>query len=431
MLGVLLAKDLRRARRNPLPWLINIIVPLAMTALIGLVFGRSNDETLGRIRFAVVDEDRSALADLLRGSANQQSGAKYLEPMFLEREEALRLINANEISAVLIIPTNFMRNYLMGSEAVGLELIKNPAESVHPAVLEELLGALVTALNAISRNFAGEFPEVRRIVDEGTSPHELALLAERVGNKLSAAKAFVNPPLISYEKNRSNQTQEDSQTKTGKGGTPAKSKNSNAASLFAFLLIGLCAMFLLFLANNAMTDLHREIRIRTFERYQTLHDQLWPFILSKVVFAVVVLSLGAAIMLGGGGLIFGIGWRQPVPLMVLTFGYTCFVAAFFAVTVALVPDERRAGVLNNIAGMALGLAGGCAFPARQLPVFLRDHVTPWLPSFWYVQAARDVQFGNGDAKWGLATFELGITAAILIGLAAVLFRNKFRSGVRP
>ncbi len=39
MLRILLAKDLRRAWRNPLPWLINLIVPLAMTALIGLVFG--------------------------------------------------------------------------------------------------------------------------------------------------------------------------------------------------------------------------------------------------------------------------------------------------------------------------------------------------------------------------------------------------------
>ena len=35
MLRVLLAKDLRRAWRNPLPLLINLIVPLAMTALIG------------------------------------------------------------------------------------------------------------------------------------------------------------------------------------------------------------------------------------------------------------------------------------------------------------------------------------------------------------------------------------------------------------
>src|SRR5271165_1121909 len=85
-LHVLLAKDLRRAWRNPLPWLINLIVPLAMTALLGLVFGGSSGGTaLGRIRFAVVDEDKSVLSDFLRGAANQNKAGEHLEPVFLER----------------------------------------------------------------------------------------------------------------------------------------------------------------------------------------------------------------------------------------------------------------------------------------------------------------------------------------------------------
>src|SRR5208282_4733304 len=160
MLRVLLAKDLRRAARNPLPWLINLMLPLAMTALLGLVFGGKSDTgALGRIRFAVVDEDKSALSDFLRGAANQREGGKYLEPVFLEREEAMRQVNADKLSAVLIIPTNFTRNYLLARQPVSLELIKNPAESIHPAVLEELLGCVVTALNAISRNFGSELPD--------------------------------------------------------------------------------------------------------------------------------------------------------------------------------------------------------------------------------------------------------------------------------
>ena len=136
MLRVLLAKDLRRAWRNPLPWLINLIVPLAMTALIGLVFGGGSEGgALGRIRFAVVDEDKSALSDMLRGAANQRDGGKYLEPVFMERADALREINANKISAVLIIQTNFMRDYLTARAPVSLELIKNPAESDRKSVV--------------------------------------------------------------------------------------------------------------------------------------------------------------------------------------------------------------------------------------------------------------------------------------------------------
>ena len=55
---------------------------------------------------------------------------------------------------------------------MSLELIKNPAESIHPAVLEELLGAVVTALNAISRNFNSEFPEWQAVFEGKADYHK-------------------------------------------------------------------------------------------------------------------------------------------------------------------------------------------------------------------------------------------------------------------
>ena len=465
MLRVLLAKDLRRAWRNPLPWLINLIVPLAMTALLGLVFGGNTDSgALGRIRFAVVDEDKSTLSDFLRGAVNQNKAGEHLEPVFMDRTNALKLVNANKISAVLIIETNFMRNYFTARAPVSLELIKNPAESINPAVLEELLGAVVTALNAISRNFNSEFPEWQAVFEGKEDYHKVSFLIERAGDKLKTAKKFINPPLVGYTKEEpsdettndrgsrgneapaqqsaiSNRQSEMSQSLLTPAATNhvaaktaekknAKSNSDNLRATFAYLLLGLSAMFLLFLGQNAMTDLHRELRKRTFERYQTMHQQLWPFIVSKIIFAVVMLLICSAVMLGGGGLAFQIQWQNPLPLLALVVGYACFVAALFAVLVALVPDERRAGVLNNVAGMGLGLVGGCAFPARQLPTFLREHITPLMPSNWFVETARSLQFNNPGVAWESVLLNLMLCAVALTALAAVLFRRKFKSGVR-
>jgi ABC-type multidrug transport system permease subunit len=445
MLQVLLAKDLRRAWRNPLPWLINLIVPLAMTALIGLVFGGKSDSgALGRIRFAVVDEDKSVLSDVLRGAANQREGGKFLEPVFLEREDALRQLSDSKLSAVLIIPANFMRNYLTAREAVSLELIKNPAESIHPAVLEELLGAVVTALNAISRNFNSEFPEWQAVFEGKEDYHTVSLLIERAGEKLKVAKRLIDPPLVTYQKEENGRSSRDEEASAGKssGGDGAhaagkaaadkngKPKRDDSTNVFAYLLVGLAAMFLLFLGNNAMTDLHRELRKGTFERYQTMHQQLGPFIVSKVTFAVVVLLICSAIMLGGGALVFRVRWQHPIALMSLTFAYAAFVAGLFAVLVALIPDERRSAVLTNVAGMALGLVGGCAFPPQQLPGFLRDHVTPLMPSNWFVETARNLQFSSEKVAWGMVLLKLALTSVILIMLAAVLFRRRFRAGLR-
>src|SRR5258707_15520734 len=86
VLRALLAKDLRRAWRNPLPWLLNLALPLCITAVIGLVFGgKSGDKNqLGRIKFAVGDEDQSALSKLLPGGANQDKTGQYFEAVYLE-----------------------------------------------------------------------------------------------------------------------------------------------------------------------------------------------------------------------------------------------------------------------------------------------------------------------------------------------------------
>ena len=65
-----------------------------------------------------------------------------------------RQLRDNKISAMLVIPAGFTRSYFASTNAVTLELVKNPAESINPAVLEELLGAAehwyIQAVRALS-----------------------------------------------------------------------------------------------------------------------------------------------------------------------------------------------------------------------------------------------------------------------------------------
>ncbi|MEJ0089985.1 MAG: ABC transporter permease [Limisphaerales bacterium] len=361
----------------------------------------------------------------MNSMAGQNESGIQFEPIFTNRAAAMQQINANKISAVLIIPTNFLGHYLTASEPVSLELIKNPAESIHPAVLEELFSTLVTALNEISRNFNSEFPEWHKVFQGEGDYQKISVLIQSAGDKLKSAKKFVDPPLVIYEKETTGTNTTKAVTSTEAGGFKSSSDN-----IFAYLLIGLSAMFLLFLANNAMTDLHRELRKRTFERYQTLRHQLWPFIASKIIFTVVMLLICSLVMLGGGSLIFGFYWQHLLPLSVLTFGYACFVSALFATLVAIMPDERRAAVLSNITGMFLGLVGGCAFPPQQLPIFVREHITPLLPSYWFAEAARNLECGSATEPWLFVTFKLIVVGGIFVGLAAILFRRRFKQGVR-
>jgi hypothetical protein len=424
MLRVLLAKDLRRAWRNPLPWLIFIAVPLVIVALIGTAFGprASGEGGLGRIRFALVDEDDSPLTSLLRGAANQSEGGKYLEPVLLERAEAERQVRDNQLSAMLVIPRGFTRDYLTTTNVVALELVKNPAQSIHPAVMEELLAVVVTGLDALKQHLGAELPEWQAVFDGSRDYRYLADLIVRAGEKVEAAYHYLSPLRVGYVK-------EDRPT----GGKPAEAGDGAAPArpafnLFGYLLPGMAAMFLLFLGNNAITDLKREFQQGTLARTRTLHHRLLAFVGSKVLFAMVMLWICGAIMLGGGGVVFRIPWRDPVAVVVLTACYAVFAAGLMCLLGSVLVGEERADAFSNVTAMAIGLAGGGAFPAQQLPAFLRDYITPWLPNHWYTQALQEIAFGNAGIAWSgtaLLSLALGLAAALA---AAWLLQRRIELG---
>src|SRR5438477_12979606 len=102
-LGILIAKDFRRTLRNPWPWLLNLGLPLAITAIIGFAFGpRGDDDSIqiARIKVAVVDEDQSILSGAFRSLLTQDKSIEHLDPIFVRRAEALRILRDDQISAI-------------------------------------------------------------------------------------------------------------------------------------------------------------------------------------------------------------------------------------------------------------------------------------------------------------------------------------------
>jgi ABC-type multidrug transport system permease subunit len=415
-LRILLAKDLRRAWRNPVPWLVSLAVPLVITGLIGVAFSpQTGGGGLGRITFALVDEDDSSLTRFIRSSLTGREAGEHLDVRALGREEALRRITDNQLAAVVIIPKGFTREYF-GGRATALDLVKNPAQAIHPAVVEEGLGLLVTTLNAVGRTLGDDLAEWGELLDSADrfDLDAAGRALRHTGDRLAPAKAYLNPPLVSYR-----------QEARAKASGPAPAP---AWSIFAFLLVGMGAMFLLYIADNAMRDLYRELRFHTLERFQTLHEGLFVLIAGKAVFAVAAVLVGAAILFGGGALVFRFAWQQPFALAALVAAYALFAAGFMGLLAALAGNERRAEILNNVIVMVVSLAGGCMFPPQQLPAFMRDHVTPLLPTAWFAAAGRALQENGAYLGWVGAAGKLAGLGVALLMLAAVLLRRRLQRG---
>lgn len=416
MLGTLLIKDLVRARHNPWPYVLNLALPLCITALVGLVFGPSSKGGgLGQIKVAVVDEDDSVLSSLLQGAMNQGDFKRHLDARFLERTEALRQVQDNKISAALIIPKGFTRNYLSGDAPVALELIKNPAQSFYPAILEELLQVAVSGLNAVARNLRSDLPEWRAVFEKEGRPDMKSMgeLMARVGDKFEQAERYLFPPLVGYEATLRKKAKDE----------------GPALNIFAYLLPGMAAMFLLFLADHGIRDLYTEVRARTLDRFRTLHDRLLPFVISKVLLAMMVVVLGSIVMFGGGVLIFGIHWEQPLAMAAVILAFGLFAAGFMALMAALARSERRANAVNSVLVMCVSFVGGSFFPAKELPPLFRDHLSPLMPSYWFIEALRGLQSGDG-VPWGWAAVKLLLLGLVLVISASWTFQRLLAKGVR-
>ena len=410
MFWTLIQKDLRRVRRNPLPLLINLALPLSITALIGIAFGSSNESGgIGKIKIAVVDEDKSLFSQFLSGAFNQGDAKEYLQVEWLSHDAAMERIGKNKVSAVVVIPENFSANYLSAQEVPPLRLIKNPAQSFFPAIVEELLHVAVEGLNGLRRNFQSELDAWVKSVDADGTPDMIALskIMLELGEKFELAEDYLFPPLITY----------------GTSTKEIKKDEKNDFNLFGFLLPGLASMFLFFSADNCVRDLYRENRLGTLNRYRSLHVRMLPFILSKVGYAVVIVILSAGILFGSGGVIFSIAWKAPLALVLLVFSFGLFTSGFTAFLAAIARKEDRADMMNNAIILGISFVGGSVFPARQLPAFLRENVTPLMPNYWFIESIHNIQTGSNQLHWLTGCLLLAGIGLVFAGAASTLFRR--------
>ncbi len=419
MLWLLLIKDAQRILRNPWPLVLNLALPLAITALFGLAFGGGGTRgpQVARIKVAIVDEDGSILGSLFKSALSQGDAARHFEIMSPDRDEAVRLLRENKISAAVVVPRDFTKDYLHGESGLEIQVIKNPAQSFYPAIVEELCAVAATGLSALSRNFQGEMPRIEGMITNQFDFLELAGVFTRLGERVNAARSFLTPPLLTYRRETLSAAKQNEPERRG--------------GVFAFILPGMASAFLLFLADHTLRDIHREKRMKTLDRIRSVTSGLRAFILGKVLLAALTVLAGSIILFFGGGLVFGIDWRRPSLIALLCAGYSLFAAGFLAALVALAPSERRSETTNTITLFLLAFAGGSYFPANQLPVFMREHISTLTPNYWFIEALRGAQAGAPDyLAAALVVGKLAAAGLLLAALAGAVLERRLLRGER-
>lgn len=418
MLGTLIKKDLQRLRVNWRGFAILLAMPLCITGLVGSVFGpAARSGEMPRIKIAVVNEDDEVIGGLLTNAMTGEQAAEFLDASHTVRDQAMQLVNDNQISAVVVIPTDFSTEFLAGKQTPRIELIKNPAQAYMPAITEELLRVVAELLNAVSQNLMVEMPEFIEVFEEDGAPDtvKLAKVITRIGNKFERSEAYLFPPIIGLE-SVEEQNESDSQA-TGGG-----------FNIFAFVMPGMAAMFLLFAANGSTSDLFVERRTKTLDRYRTICSGLSPLFVAKSIYSLVVVLFSAVTILVGGGLIFGITWKCVLEMTLLTLSYSVFCVGFAYLLIAVIYREKLASILNTVAIMMMAFLGGSMMPTQNLPPVIRDTIAPCMPNYAFAESIKRLQFDTPGPHWAASSLGLVTCGSVMLIVAIMLFQRRLIQG---
>ena len=393
-------------------YLINIAIPVVMSAMIGLIFSPSGggNNAMGVIHLAIVDEDDSIVGEFLSGAMNNPEMQENLNLQFMDRESAMETLLDNKISGILIIPENFSTQYIKGVSVPPLELVKNPAHQVYPAVLEELLGVVVEGANAVYRVVGDDLGDWEEILEEEGVPDmtRISGLMLRMGDRFELAGEILFPPLIQYDTEEVVSAGEDDE--------------GTGFNLFGYILPGFAGLFLFFIADNVIRDIFREEKAKTLERYRFFQGSMIPFLMSKLILSMLVICACVMLTFLIGMVLFGVVFDNLLVVIAYTAVYSFFVTGFIVFINSLAGKESRADAINGIIIFTFGFLGGNMIPANQLPDIIVDNVTVLLPNYWFINGMQHLQFGWGEVSiFGYSMVLLALGFLLLYLGARILY----------
>ena len=135
---LIIRNDIKRRLKAPMATILFLVIPLAMTALIGMIFdpGAGDETKLPPIKLLLVDNDKGLASKFLIGAFDQKEVKEMFQVTLVEEAAGEKLMKKGKASAMLVIPEHFSDD-LAEQKASALEVVKNPSEEFLPGVAEE------------------------------------------------------------------------------------------------------------------------------------------------------------------------------------------------------------------------------------------------------------------------------------------------------
>jgi ABC-2 type transport system permease protein len=404
-----LATDVRRHLKSPLAIVIYMIIPLAMTGLIGVIFGpRTEGSELPPIPVILVDNDKALASKLLLGAFDVDQMKKMFLVTVTDEADGRKRMGRGRASAMIVIPEGFTLD-LLDAKTVTLVVLKNPSEQFLPDIVEEFMNTLAVMLSGVVQGFSDEVKGIRAMIDKPVEIFPWDKLGPELGRaqkKIVAARKYLDPLLIRLKGEE-----------TEAAGARTRFTQSD---LFAMILPGMAVMFLLFIVQTLMRDIVTEREDGKLRRLMTTPLRPVELIGARIAGGWIMGVIVLLVMVAAGTLVFRVAWGPFGWFLLLGAVASFWAAAFFALLHALVRNRNQAGAFSAPIILAFSLFGGSMMNVEAMPkAFVKIGLLT--PNRWFIDGAALVREGRFPIP---SLLVLAASGLLLLALAVPALKRR-------
>jgi ABC-2 type transport system permease protein len=395
---LIVRNDMKRRLRSPVSIICMLLIPIGITLLVGLVFGRQGTVELAHIKVLVADADGGFAAKFLTQGMKEGRLAELIDLVEVDPAEGRALMDRGKASALIEIPAGFTARFLDGTPA-EISLVKNPAEEFLPVIVEEITETMAVVMDGARRVFAGPLAEARGMLagDRWPTGGEVSELLGEAKPRIALVRGYLADSLVSLV----------SETVSAPG-----AKRERGLSLFAVIMPGTILIGLLFISEITMRDLLREREAGTLARILTGPPGSAQVIGGKMLSSFAVTLVSCTLLILIGRLAFGIAWGSPLQLAAHVAGSILMCVGIMTFVYGFVRSQRAADALLPVLIIVICMFGGAMFPYEAMSASMQA-AARCSPAFWAIDGLK--RLASGTAGWRALSPDL----AVVYGIGAV------------
>lgn len=325
-------KDLLLVVRDKKAFLMLIIMPLLLIAILGSAFGNmmkeDEDFAIKKFTLGVVNLDQGQLSKVLTDEVLSKSLSKQIKVKHYQEDELYQKIKDHKLSVGIVIEKDFTQSLMTGN-GTKVKLISVPDTVIKATIVQSVI-------EQFSRSLPIE-AAVSQLAQPVNAGGQSAIVQDGYGKK----------PLI-------RETTIDAKTKP--------------VSSFQYYAAAMGVMFLLMTVVQGVSTMILEKEQDVFNRLLLTNLTYPNYLLGKMLGLIIICLTQACIIIIGTNLIFGVDWGASIPgIMLLTVAFVVNASGLGVLVGSFIKTEKAFSVAGSFGTQIMSALGGSMVPLYIFP----------------------------------------------------------------